>query len=175
MPLCEVSFAAPLTAAQKAELAKAIADIHAGAFQTPRWFVNVVFTDASQHTWFVGGRPRLPNRITACVRNGAHRTREAWEQLCQDINTAWRQIVHRIYNVKVPPPTELELAAIFITGELLAGLKVGLPVPGAGEEQLWAQQHFEVFKQRSALGDEVFVDVLGEMEGSPWLENSPRS
>lgn len=118
---------------------------------------------------------RLSNGITACVRNGAHRTREAWEQLCQDIDSAWRQIVHRSYNVDGLPPNELELAAIFITGELLAGLKVGLPVPKAGEEQLWAQQHFEVFKQRAALGDEVFVDVLGEMEGSPWLKNSPQS
>lgn len=57
MPLYEITFAARLTAAQKAELAKAITDIHAEAFQTPRWFVNMLLTDASQHTWFVGGRP----------------------------------------------------------------------------------------------------------------------
>jgi phenylpyruvate tautomerase PptA (4-oxalocrotonate tautomerase family) len=56
MPLYTVSHAAPLSLGQKEALAEAITNLHADRFKTPRWYINVIFTDASSQTVFVGGR-----------------------------------------------------------------------------------------------------------------------
>ncbi|KAJ4318219.1 hypothetical protein N0V84_006975 [Fusarium piperis] len=167
MPLYTVSHAASLSLGQKEALAEAITHLHADRFQTPRWYINVIFTDASTQIVFVGGRQRVVNHITARVRSGPTRTREAFNELCSEINAAWHRIVHPDLSASELPPRELELAAIFITGELLAGIKVGFPVPAAGTEIAWAKEHFESFKERAALGDQDFVDYVKELEKKP--------
>ncbi|KAJ9156282.1 hypothetical protein NKR23_g1141 [Pleurostoma richardsiae] len=167
MPLYEVSHTAPLSLGQKDALAEAITDLHANKFQVPRWYINVIFTDASNQTTYIGGRQRLTNRITARVRNGSTRSRETFNELCGDINSAWRRIVHPGLPTTELPPRELELAAIFITGELIAGMKVGYPVPTAGDEMSWAESHFDSFKERAMLGDEDFVEFVAELEKKP--------
>ncbi|OGM45833.1 hypothetical protein ABOM_005486 [Aspergillus bombycis] len=167
MPLYEVTHAAHLSPVQKDALAGAITDLHANRFSVPRWYITVVFTDASVQTTYIGGRQRLTNRITARVRNGSTRSREAFNEHCSDINDAWCRIVHPDLPTSKLPPRELELAAIFITGELLAGMKVGFPVPAAGAEMVWSEFHFGSFKERAALGDEDFVDFVAELEKKP--------
>ncbi|KAF4969417.1 hypothetical protein FSARC_3347 [Fusarium sarcochroum] len=167
MPLYEISHAAPLTLSQKTSLAEVITDIHSNAFHVPRWYINVVFTDASLQQTFVGGRPRSTNRITARVRNGGSRSKEAFQGLCSDIDSAWRRIVHPEIDSSQLPPRELELGAIFIAGKLLAGLKVGFPVPTAGDEMAWAKEHFASFKKRAELGDEDFIEYVADLEKKP--------
>ncbi|KAJ4258789.1 hypothetical protein NW762_007876 [Fusarium torreyae] len=169
MPLYEISHSAPLTLSQKTSLAEAITDIHSNTFHVPRWYINVIFTDASLQQLFVGGRPlkRATNRITARVRNGGSRSKKAFQGLCSDINSSWNRIVHPEIDSSQLPPRELELGAIIITGELLAGLKVGFPVPAAGEEMAWAKEHFTSFKKRAELGDEDFIEYMAELEKKP--------
>jgi hypothetical protein len=83
--------------------------------------------------------------------------------------------VHPELSASELPPRELELAAIFITSELVAGMKVGFPVPTAGTEIAWAKEHFESFKERAALGDEDFVDYVEELEKKPEFNAALRS
>ncbi|RSL52475.1 hypothetical protein CEP51_015050 [Fusarium floridanum] len=135
------------------DLVKALSD----RFKTPRWYINVIFTDASAQTV------------------GPTRSRESFNELCSEINSAWHHIVHPKLSNSELPPRELELAAIFITSELLAGIKVGFPVPAAGTELAWAKEHFESFKERAALGDEDFVDYVEELEKKPEFNEAPRS
>ncbi|KAL6365656.1 hypothetical protein LRP88_01657 [Fusarium phalaenopsidis] len=160
---------------QKEALAEAITYLHADRFKTPRWYINVIFADASAQTVFVGGRRRLVNHITARVRSGPTRSRESFNELCSEINSAWHRIVHPELSASELPPRELELAAIFITSELVAGMKVGFPVPAAGTEIAWAKEHFESFKERAALGDEDFVDYVEELEKKPEFNAALRS
>ncbi|KAJ4257928.1 hypothetical protein NW757_003556 [Fusarium falciforme] len=175
MPLYTVSHAAPLSLDQKEALAEAITHLHADRFKSPRWYINVIFTDASAQTVFVGGRRRLVNHITARVRSGPTRSRESFNELCSEINSAWHRIVHPELSASELAPRELELAAIFITSELVAGMKVGFPVPAAGTEIAWAKEHFESFKERAALGDEDFVDYVEELEKKPEFNEALRS
>lgn len=56
MPLYEIEHVIQLSADQKDELAKAITQIHSHLFTTPSLFVNVRFTDTSQHDVYVGGK-----------------------------------------------------------------------------------------------------------------------
>ncbi|RSM19141.1 hypothetical protein CDV31_002062 [Fusarium ambrosium] len=107
--------------------------------------------------------------------HGPTRSRESFNELCSEINSAWHHIVHPELSNSELPPRELELAAIFITSELLAGMKVGFPVPAAGTEIAWAKEHFESFKERAALGDEDFVDYVEELEKKPEFNEAPRS
>ena len=112
------------------------------------------------------------NHITARVRGGSTRSRKTFNELCGEIDSAWRRIVHPELSVSELPPRELELAAIFITSELVAGMKVGFPVPAAGTEIEWAKKHFESFKERAALGDQDFVDYVKELEKKPEFEEA---
>ncbi|PWY94131.1 hypothetical protein BO94DRAFT_321678 [Aspergillus sclerotioniger CBS 115572] len=172
MPLYEVAHAASLSPGQKDSLAEAITDLHANRFKVPRWYINVTFTDASVQTSYIGGRQRITNRITARVRNGSTRSREAFNELCSDINDAWRRIVHLDLPTSTLPPRELELAAIYITGELLAGMKFGFQVPAAGSEMAWSEIHHSSFKARAALGDEDFVEFVAGLEKKPGFNRS---
>ncbi|KAM5372613.1 hypothetical protein ACJZ2D_007387 [Fusarium nematophilum] len=164
MPLYEVTHTAPLDSSQKDALAEAITEIHSRAFLVPRFYINVFFTDASHQPTYVGGRRRATNRITGRVRRGPTRTQDDFNALCTRINAAWRRIVHPDIPISRLPPRELELGAVFITGELLAGMKVGFPVPTAGNETPWVEEHFSAFKDRAALGDEDFVEFVAELE-----------
>ncbi|OOF93070.1 hypothetical protein ASPCADRAFT_132789 [Aspergillus carbonarius ITEM 5010] len=175
MPLYEVAHAAPLSPGQKDALAEAITDLHANRFQVPRWYITVIFTDTSVQTSYIGGHQRITNRITARVRNGSTRSREAFNELCSHINDVWRRIVHPDLPISTLPPRELELAAIYITGELLAGMKFGFPVPVAGAEMAWSEIHYDSFKARAALGDDDFVGFVAELEKKPRFNRCARA
>ncbi|GAB1206182.1 hypothetical protein APSETT445_004864 [Aspergillus pseudonomiae] len=167
MPLYEVIHVAPLSPGQKDALAEAITDLHANRFDVPRWYILVTFTDASVQASYIGGRQRITNRITARVRNGPTRSRESFNELCSNINDAWRRVVHPDLPTSTMMPRELELAAIYITGELLAGMKFGFPIPAAGCEMAWSEIHYPSFKARAALGDETFVEFVADLEKKP--------
>lgn len=56
MPRYEIEHYCPLTESQKDELAEAVTRIHATAFSTPRFFVNIRFTDIAKHDVYVAGK-----------------------------------------------------------------------------------------------------------------------
>jgi phenylpyruvate tautomerase PptA (4-oxalocrotonate tautomerase family) len=48
MPLYDVEHVIPLSDQQQQDIANVITDLHSNRFKTPKWFVNVRFTDATQ-------------------------------------------------------------------------------------------------------------------------------
>ncbi|CAH0036451.1 unnamed protein product [Clonostachys rhizophaga] len=170
MPLYEIAHTIPLTDDQKDSLAAAITELHSSKFTVPRMFINVIFTNISNVPIYTGGkRTTASNRIVARVRRGS-RSREDFNSLCSEIRTAWARIVHPAYGADQLPPAELELRAIFITGELLAGMKCEFHVPIAGAELEWAKAHYTEFQTRAAHGDQDFVGLVGEID--QWLHSS---
>lgn len=57
MPLYEISHVAPLTNAQKDDMALAITKLQCSKFGTPSLFVTVVFTDTTDLKSYVAGKP----------------------------------------------------------------------------------------------------------------------
>lgn len=64
----EIEHIAPLTQTQKDALALAITEIHSNKFTTPRLFVNVKITDASEQETYVAGKRVRPLAIHNCPR-----------------------------------------------------------------------------------------------------------
>ncbi len=57
MPLFEISHVAPLTKAQKDEMALAITKLQGSKFGTPSFFVTVIFADTTGLEAYVAGKP----------------------------------------------------------------------------------------------------------------------
>jgi phenylpyruvate tautomerase PptA (4-oxalocrotonate tautomerase family) len=57
MPLYEVSYVAPLTGAQKNDLALALTKLQCNKFGTPSLFVTVVFLNITKLDTYVAGKP----------------------------------------------------------------------------------------------------------------------
>ncbi|KAF9878910.1 hypothetical protein CkaCkLH20_03810 [Colletotrichum karsti] len=167
MPLYEVAHATPLSQPQQDALAEAITTIHSSKFTVPKMFINVIFVDSSKTPTYVGGKRRQSNRIVGRVRRGSSRTQEDFNSLCREIRAAWARVVHPDVAGGQLPPQELELRAVFITGELIAGMKASFSVPLAGDELAWAQENYSDFKERADAGDEDFVDLIAELQTWP--------
>lgn len=60
MPLYEISHATPLSESQKDRLAQAITRAHTSRFTTPSFFVNVMFIDVHNESYYVGGKRVRP-------------------------------------------------------------------------------------------------------------------
>ncbi|KAI3543239.1 hypothetical protein CABS01_11064 [Colletotrichum abscissum] len=172
MPLYEVSHATPLSQGQRDQLAESITAIHSTKFTVPRMFINVIFTDSSNTPTYVGGKQRKSNRIVGRVRRGSSRTQEDFSSLCYEIRAAWAQIVHpeTADEGGKLPPQDLELRSVFITGELIAGLKASFRTPSAGDELAWAEENYAAFKERAEAGDEDFADLVAEIQSWPEFE-----
>jgi len=56
MPLFEITHAAPLTEAQKADIALAVTKLQTGTYGTPSVFVTIVFRNASELDTYVAGK-----------------------------------------------------------------------------------------------------------------------
>ena len=63
MPLYEVEHIVSLDRDEKSHFTKSITDAHSQLFTTPSLFVNVRFTNVSDHDTYLGGKPvSLPVR-----------------------------------------------------------------------------------------------------------------
>lgn len=121
MPLYDVEYVCPLTCAQQEALAEAFTNLHAKRFNTPRYFVNVRFTDASNQVVFRGGHRRKYNRVILRTRAGSNRTNESYIEHCRAIAAEWEQIVGN--------EDDESLRTIWVMGALTTALEAGLARP----------------------------------------------
>lgn len=110
-----------MTPTQQEELAKAFTSLRAERFHTPRFFVNVRYTDASTQVVFRGGVRRKYNRVVLRTRAGSNRTNEAYIDHCRSIVSVWEKIVG--------DTGELGLRTVWVLGALTTALEAGIARP----------------------------------------------
>ncbi|KAK4496788.1 hypothetical protein PRZ48_012771 [Zasmidium cellare] len=168
MPFYEISHAIALTSSQEDELAQAITKIHLSKFPlTPVFFVNVVFTDVSQRTSFIGGKRRNGNHLNGRVRLGNRQTAH-FEDLRDQIEAAWHKIVVKPAKEKLgaEEAAKYELQTLILSPGNPVGKEGGFELPIAGQEEAWVEKNWTEFKKRADAGDENFVDMVKHIEAS---------
>ncbi|PCG88675.1 Tautomerase [Penicillium occitanis (nom. inval.)] len=156
MPLYDVEYVCSLTPSQQEKLANAFTILHAERFNTPRYFVNVRFTDVSKQVVFRGGIRREYNRIILRTRAGSNRSNEVYIEHCRSIVTEWERIVgsHK----------EEGLRTVWIMGALTTALEAGIARPKIGEEEEWLEVNKHHFKTLADGGDEDFIELIKELD-----------
>ncbi|KAL7810803.1 hypothetical protein V8C26DRAFT_409394 [Trichoderma gracile] len=156
MPLYDVEYVTPLTLGQQKQLAIAFTNEHSQQFNTPRFFINVRYTDVSNQVVFRGGFRRSYNRVIIRTRAGGNRTNEVYLDHCKQIVTHWERIVGC--------EGEEGLRTVWVMGALTTALEAGIGRPKTGEEDEWIQDNMPHFQALAAAGDEDFVELLQEIE-----------
>lgn len=124
MPLYDIEHVATLTETQQEQLALALTDLHVQRFHTPRFFVNVCYTDVSHQVVFRSGIRRRYNRIIVRTRAGSNRSVETYNDHCRDIVRAWERVVGG--DDKDP---ERGLRTVWVMGALTTALEAGIARP----------------------------------------------
>ncbi|UKZ74718.1 hypothetical protein TrVFT333_002388 [Trichoderma virens FT-333] len=157
MPLYDVEYVTPLTPRQQELLANAFTTVHSKRFNTPRYFVNVRYTDVSHQIVFRGGVRRKYNRLILRTRAGSNRSSEEYLEHCKDLVGEWEKIVGT--------DGEMGLRTVWINGTLTQALEAGIGRPKTGEEDTWIEENMPRFKELAAAGDEDFIELMKELEG----------
>ena len=123
MPLYDVEYVTPLTSTQQEELAHALTNLHTKRFKTPRFFVNVRYTDVSSQVVFRGGIRRKYNRVIVRTRVGSNRTDEVYIEHCKAIVAEWERIIGK--------GEAQSLRTVWVMGALTTALEAGLARPKA--------------------------------------------
>jgi hypothetical protein len=92
MPLYDVEHITPLTEGQQASLAQAFTNLHSKRFSTPKFFINVRYTDVSAQPVYRGGRKVEYNRVILRTRVGEQRTKDLYDEHCRDIVRIWEEL-----------------------------------------------------------------------------------
>ncbi len=121
MPLYDVEYVTPLTPEQQEQLAIAFTAAHAGRFNTPRYFVNVRYTDVSNQVVFRGGIRRKYNRVILRTRAGSNRSNELYLEHCNHIVSEWERIVGK--------GGQEGLRTVWVMGALTTALEAGIGRP----------------------------------------------
>ena len=121
MPLYDIEHIHPLNPTQQEDLAIALTNLHADRFHTPRTFINVRYTDASNQVVFRGGVRRRYNRVIVRTRAGDNRSREMYIERCRAIVGEWERIVGK--------EGELGLRTVWVLGALTAAVEAGIARP----------------------------------------------
>lgn len=121
MPLYDVEYVTPLTPDQQERLAKAYTAIHCRRFHTPRFFINVRYTDVSAQVVFRGGVRRKYNRLILRTRAGSNRSDEMYQEHCRELVDAWSRIVGS--------EGGKGLRTVWVMGALTTALEVGIGRP----------------------------------------------
>ena len=121
MPLYDVEYVTPLTLEQQEQLAIAFTTEHSQRFNTPRFFINVRYTDVSNQVVFRGGVRQSYNRVIIRTRAGSNRTNEVYLDHCKQIVTHWERIVGR--------QGEEGLRTVWVMGALTTALEAGIGRP----------------------------------------------
>lgn len=171
MPFYEIYHAIALSASQEDELAQAITSIHLSKFPlVPTFFVNVVFTDVSQRTNFVGGKRRRVNHLTGRLRLG-DRTPADFEDMRDQLEAAWDRIIVRPAQEKfgLEQAAQYELQTLVLSPGNPIGKEGGFEIPVAGQEKAWLQKYWAEFKNKADAGDEQFIDMVKAVEAKGLL------
>lgn len=155
MPLYDIEHVVPLTDEQQARLAQTFTKIHAERFQTPTFFINVRFTDASQQKVFRGGVLKWYNRAILRTRPSENRSRETYGDHCKDLIRAWSDIVG--------DEGGKELRTVWVLGALTTAVEMGIQRPAAGDEIPWLKEHKADFQARADEGDEEMKALMEEL------------
>jgi hypothetical protein len=155
MPLYDIEHVVPLTDEQQSQLAQAFTKIHAHRFQTPSFFINVRFTDASQQRVYRGGVLKWYNRAILRTRAAENRSREMYGDHCKDLIRAWSEIVGGEGNK--------ELRTVWVMGALTTAVEMGIRRPAAGEEIAWLKEHKTEFQRLADEGDEEMKGLMDEL------------
>lgn len=121
MPLYDVEYVTPLTPLQQELLANAFTTVHSKRFNTPRYFINVRYTDVSNQVVFRGGIRRKYNRLILRTRAGSNRSSEEYLEHCKDLVKEWEKVVGS--------EGELGLRTVWINGTLTQALEAGIGRP----------------------------------------------
>ncbi|KAK2043891.1 hypothetical protein LZ31DRAFT_554852 [Colletotrichum somersetense] len=121
MPLYDIEYVTLLTYAQQEQLANALTTAHAKRFNTPRFFVNVRYTDVSSQIVFRGGVRRKYNRVILRTRAGSTRTNEVYLEHCRQVVKEWETVVGR--------EGEQALRTVWVLGALTTALEAGIGRP----------------------------------------------
>lgn len=155
MPLYDIEHVIPLTEDQQSRLAQAFTTFHAHRFQTPSFFINVRFTDASQQKVYRGGVLKWYNRAILRTRTSENRTREMYGEHCKDLIRAWSGIVG--------DGDKEDLRTVWIMGALTTAVEMGIQRPAAGEEIAWLKEHKDEFERGAEGGDEEMKILMNEL------------
>ena len=151
MPRYDVQHVVALTSAQKKEFAEAITKLHSEAFKAPRLFINVIYTDISERTAYIGGKERKGNHILAHVRLG-HRGMEDFRKLCREITAAWEQIMlHPHASEGSTSANPWTLASLIMMPLNLVGLEA-------------VNKNYDEFQRQANNGDGKMIDLVAEIK-----------
>ena len=132
MPLYDVEYVTPLTPDQQEALAKAFTNLHSRRFKTPKFFLNVRYSDCSKQVVFRGGKRAVYNRLVLRTRAGEQRSKELYDEHCKDLINIWKDIVGK--------GGELGLRTVWVLGALTTAVECGIArprvSPGSGERPL---------------------------------------
>ncbi|PSK59251.1 hypothetical protein C1H76_8041 [Elsinoe australis] len=170
MPRYEIEHYCPLTESQKDELAEAVTRIHATAFSTPRFFVNIRFTDIAKHDVYVAGKRRQSNRIFAYVRNGPSRAKAEFESVAEQIIAEWDRIVPLPHVSRSTPKPDRTLRMVMFFGCIVAGYEAGFMTPDAGGDKQWLKDNVAAFQWRADEGDKDFKEMIAECKQRGLIE-----
>jgi phenylpyruvate tautomerase PptA (4-oxalocrotonate tautomerase family) len=138
MPIYECTSPAGLVDdSTKENLAKEITRIHCDATGSPASFVNVLFHETHEGSYFVGGRPSGHSLVVGTIRQGRDiQTRQA---ILSELSHMWTRLTGQ-------PASELLIALTEIpSGSVMEG---GLVLPQPGQERGW----FDANRARLAEG-----------------------
>ncbi len=123
MPLYDVEHVTPLSPDQQSALAVALTDLHSSRFNTPRFFLNVRYTDVSNQVVFRGGKRARYNRVILRTRAGEQRSKEMYDDHCRDIIKIWHDIVGQ------EGGPESGLRTVWVMGALTTAVECGIARP----------------------------------------------
>jgi phenylpyruvate tautomerase PptA (4-oxalocrotonate tautomerase family) len=110
----------------KENIAKEITRIHCDATGSPASFVNVLFHETHEGSYFVGGRPSGHSIVVGTIRQG--RDIETRQAILSDLSHMWTRLTGQ-------PAGELVIALSEIPGETV--MEGGILLSRPGQEQGW--------------------------------------
>jgi len=156
MPLYDVEHVTPLGPDQQSALALAFTDLHSTRFKTPRFFLNVRYTDVSNQVVFRGGKRAKYNRVILRTRAGEQRSKELYDEHCRDMVKVWEDIVGK--------DGEVGLRTVWVLGALTTAVECGIARPRVGEEEEWLATNMDEFRRLAAEGDDDFKELVREVD-----------
>ena len=123
MPLYDVEHVTPLMSDQQEAIAQAFTSLHSTRFRTPKFFINVRYTDASSQIVFRGGKRAVYNRLILRTRVGEQRSKELYDEHCRDLVKAWGDVVGKAGEKCT------ELRTVWVLGALTTAVECGVARP----------------------------------------------